>query len=133
MKKYILLLLIPFFSFTSKHANFDIIGKWKGKDKGEIAYLIFDNEGYFTMEVNGERMGGKNFTMRGKKAKAKYNYRSTKKPIEIDIIISDIQNKLIKKINFIVEFKDKNTMKLTIPSISKEVIDEKSIQFTRVE
>ncbi len=133
MKKYILLLLIPFFSFTSKHANFDIIGKWKGEDKGEIGYLIFDKDGYLTMEVNGEKMGGKSFILRGKKAKAIYNYKATKQPIEIDIIISDMEDNLIKKVNFIIEFKDKNTMKLTIPAKPNEAINKNSMLLTRVE
>lgn len=113
MKKYIsLLLLIPFLSFKSTTTKVDIVGKWKGTDKGKIGYLIFESNGYFTMKTGNTILGGKNFTLKKKSVKSMYNYNADKNPIEIDLIIYDMNDKIVKKMSCIAEFKDKNTMKL---------------------
>lgn len=136
MKKYILLLLIPFFSFITKTTEKDIVGKWTGKDKGETGFMIFDEDGYLTMEFDGKKMGGKSFTYKGKEAKTIYKFHSKKTPYQIDIIISYTNGEVIRKMNCLAEFKDKDTMKFGIApasnSRSNKFEDYDSILFTRV-
>ncbi|MFY7671325.1 hypothetical protein ACOSP6_09610 [Tenacibaculum sp. MEBiC06402] len=136
MKKLILLLFIPFFSFISKSPEKDIIGKWTGEDKGEIGFMTFDEDGYLTMEFNGKKMGGKDFLYRGKKAKATYRFKSKTAPYQIDIVISDIDDNVIRSMYCLAEFKDKNTMKFGISQSSynrsKKFEDYDSILLTRV-
>lgn len=137
MKKYILLLLIPFFSFITKSEESDIIGKWSGEDKGEIGFMTFDKDGYLTMEFEGKKMGGHSFTFKGKEAKATYKFNSKKAPYQIDIIISYMNGDVIRTLNCLAEFQGKNTMKFGIAykktTHSTKFEDYESILLTRVE
>jgi hypothetical protein len=113
MKKVIvLLLLIPTLSFNIKPNKVDIVGKWSGKDKNEIGSFIFESDGYAKIELRGQLTGGKNFKMGDKSAKMTYKYYADKKPVEIDIIISELNGKHINTIYLFAEFKDNNTMKV---------------------
>ncbi|MCB4798684.1 hypothetical protein [Neotamlana laminarinivorans] len=89
MKKFlIILLVIPFLSMTTKNDETKFIGKWIGKDKNDIGYLNFDDEGYANFEIHGRIIGGKEFIQNGKKGSMTYEINSTKKPIEVDLIVT---------------------------------------------
>ena len=113
MKKYILLLLlVPALSFNLKSDKNDIIGKWSGKDKNEIGTITFDSEGYATIELGGKLIGGKKFKMGDKSAKMTYNYYADKNPVEINLIMSELDGKHIRTIYLFAEFKNKDTIKV---------------------
>ncbi len=138
MKKYVVfLLIIPILAFSLKSNEIDIVGKWTGEDKGEIGTLIFDSEGYVELEIKGKKMGGKSFDFKGTEAKITYTLDTSKKPIEIDLVLRDMSNKVIRSIFLIAEFKDKNTMKLAPPigyeKRATEFNDTNSIILNRVD
>lgn len=58
MKKIILLLLVTL-SLTSfdtvDETQFNIVGRWKGSDKKEIGYIVFQADGYAYFEVQGKK------------------------------------------------------------------------------
>jgi hypothetical protein len=64
MKKIILLLLVTL-SLTSfntvDNTHFNIVGRWEGSDKKEIGYIVFQADWYAYFEVQGQKMGGKDF------------------------------------------------------------------------
>ena len=136
MKKIILLLLLtPILSFNVLQTKVDIVGKWSGEDKKEIGTFIFDSEGYAKIDARGKIIGGKNFNMGGISAKMTYNYRANKNPVEIDIIISEIEGKHLNTIYLFAEFIDNDTMKagfLRDKNDPKEFTDDNSIILNRV-
>jgi hypothetical protein len=117
MKKLVLL-FIAFLSLTSFTSNkttettLDIVGKWIGEEKGDVGYFIFDEEGYATLETQGQVLGGKEFMMNGLKCAMTYtvNYEST--PMEIDFTVTLLDTKDERKMLFIAEAIDNDTLKL---------------------
>ncbi len=94
LKKYSLILtaLLLLTSFTSVKEN-ELIGKWKGVDKGDIGYLTITDEGYAQFELDGAFLGGKSFEMQGRNACMKYIVNKEEHPAEIDFIIYDNSSK----------------------------------------
>lgn len=108
-----MLLAIPLLSFiTDDKARF--VGKWIGKDQGDIAYITFDKEGYATFDMGGEVLGGKAFNFKGKKAKMTYSINDKKNPIQVDFIITVLENNMQEKLPCIAQFIDDNTLKLAM-------------------
>lgn len=117
MKKLLLLLfLTPLFAFISANNDVEkkIIGKWKGEDKGEVGYFIFDEKGYAFMEMQGQRLGGESFIFEGKEGKMTYTIVDKSKLIKLDIIVTIIEENVERKILCIAEFLDDDTMKFAI-------------------
>lgn len=115
MKKLLLLLfLAPLFAFISTNNDVEkkIVGKWKGEDKGEVGYFIFDEKGYAYMQMNGQVVGGESFIFNGKKGKMTYKVNSTVSPIELDLIVNIIDENAEHKLKFIIEFIDDDSIKL---------------------
>ena len=137
MKKLVLLLFVlPLLAFHSD-TEISIIGKWKGEDKGEIGYIDFDKEGYVTFFTQDQIMGGREFTMQGKKAKMTYALNRETNPIELDLIMTILETNETNKLLGIVEFETKDKMHLAIgfgdSARPTEFNDDNSIYFTREE
>lgn len=90
-KRFSILLsaLLLFCSFSFLVANKTYIGKWKGKDKGDIGFLTLTKDRYATFEFDGEIMGGKSYNHQGVTAALKYRVNTKKNPATIDFIIWD--------------------------------------------
>ena len=112
MKKILLLfIIVPLLSFNSSISEKNIIGKWKGEDgKNIIGLMIFENDGYATIEINGEIYGGKEFEINGEKGSMRYSTNFDLDPIQIDLIITFLESKDQIKMLFIAEFQDKDTI-----------------------
>lgn len=50
---------------TSAFAQNNIVGKWMDVSDGDTGIVIFDKEGFATVVINGEKMGGRSFEMEG--------------------------------------------------------------------
>ena len=91
MKKIIFLLVVTLSlnSFTSlEKPTFNIVGKWRGDDKKEIGYIVFQADGYAYFEDSkGNKMGGKDFVENGKKANMTYKFDDSEALMKIDIIV----------------------------------------------
>lgn len=98
MKNIIYLVIL--FSFNSLFAQDSniIVGEWNATDFWENkSKIIFSEDGYISMTINGEFVDGKNFIIRGgkkdgEKAEMKYGINYTKSPIELDIIALKNEN-----------------------------------------
>jgi len=99
-------------STTDQQERF--IGKWIGSDKGDVGYMIFDEEGFATFEIQDQIIGGKEFIMNGKKGKMTYTVNFRTQPIEVDFTITKLASDESKKILGIVEIKDANTMVINL-------------------
>ena len=111
MKKILLLIFIlPLFSYTSDSVSEDFIGKWIGDDKGQIGVMIFDKDGYVSIEIQGEVLGGKEFERNGKKGSMTYEIRPNKDVFEVDFILTILDTNEQKKLLGIAKLKDKNNM-----------------------
>ena len=91
LKRFSILLsaLLLCCSFSFLDADKTYIGKWKGKDKGDIGYLTLTKDRYATFEFDGEIMGGKSYNHQGVTAALKYRVNTKKNPATIDFIIWD--------------------------------------------
>lgn len=117
MKKLLLLLfLAPLFAFITINNDVEkkIIGKWKGEDKGEVGYFIFDEKGYAFMEMQGQTLGGESFIFEGKEGKMTYNIVDKSTIIKLDIVVTIIEENVERKMLCIAEFLDDDTMKFAI-------------------
>ncbi|MBR9845912.1 MAG: hypothetical protein GYB35_07305 [Algicola sp.] len=121
MKKlFVLFVLIPLFSFNSSISDEQIIGKWEGKDeKTKVGAIIFRDDGYVTVEIDGQAFGGEEFELEGNRVSMTYEINRKVNPIEIDFIITSLDTKTEMRMLIIAEFKDKDTM--TIASNFNEV------------
>ena len=72
--------------------------------------MIFDNEGYVTIETDGETFGGKEFEMNGEKGSMSYVINSSAEPIQIDLIMTKLETKEQRSMLFIAKFKDDDTI-----------------------
>lgn len=74
-------------SFTTVKEG-ELVGTWKGADKGDIGFLTFSADGFATFEIEGQTMGGKSFDMQGISAQMRYTIDASALPASIDFIIS---------------------------------------------
>lgn len=112
MKNILLLLtLIPLFSFNSIETDYSIIGKWEGIDEqNEIGYLLFDSDGYATIEMGGEVIGGSLFEIGGNQGSMTYTANLNTTPVKIDLIVTLLATKQEKKMLFIGKFINEDTI-----------------------
>ncbi|MBU2922323.1 hypothetical protein KO504_13300 [Winogradskyella psychrotolerans] len=134
MKYLFTLFIIPTLLLNTTTNTNDFIGKWKGEDKNEIGYIIFDDEGYASFEINGQTIGGKEFFMNGKKGKMTYTINYDTNPIEVDFTMTKIESGESKKMLGIAEFTDEDTLKFNInfDAARPTEFDDDSIILTRV-
>jgi hypothetical protein len=99
MKKYktILFLIILSFLGTKSFAQDDktLIGKWNGTDaKKETVTFIFTRDKHVSLHLRGKHYGGDDFEANGIKFEMIYELDYTKKPIWIDLILTEKESKV---------------------------------------
>lgn len=115
IKIVFVLLIIPFLTaFDINKTTEDFIGRWKGEDKGDIGYIIFDKEGYATFKMGNQVIGGKEFVLNGEKGKMTYKINTTLNPIQIDFTVTKFDSKEVKTLLGIAEFIDNDRFKLAL-------------------
>ncbi|RZN79935.1 MAG: hypothetical protein EVB11_12100 [Winogradskyella sp.] len=103
-----------FCSFTIE-ADKSYIGKWKGKDKGDIGFLTLTKDRYATFEFDGEIMGGKSYNHQGITAALKYRVNTKKDPYRIDFIIWDKKKAIeVGKLRGILKMNSNDEMQMAI-------------------
>ncbi|MDB5256786.1 MAG: hypothetical protein JWM14_1481 [Chitinophagaceae bacterium] len=109
-------LLTSFTTSEKKH-----LGKWEGKDKDDIGYILFEKEGYATFLIDGQSFGGKEFTMKDKRAQITYTFDYKQTPIPVDFIITDLDAaKELGRLKGIVEFESDTQMKFALEFDAKK-------------
>ena len=89
-------LLFIFFIITnichSQNAQQNIVGEWIATDfDGNVSKMIFGNDNYISLTINGKFIDGKNFVTKGgkndgQKGGMKYEIDDSSLPIKFDII-----------------------------------------------
>ncbi|MFK7834477.1 MAG: hypothetical protein AB8B52_14475 [Winogradskyella sp.] len=135
MKHLFTFFIIPLLLMSAISQQENFIGKWAGEDQGQLGYIMFDDDGYAAFEIQGQVMGGKEFTMNGEKGKMNYTINFETTPMEIDFTMTKIESGESKKILGIAEFKDMNTIKFDISfgDIRPSDFGDNSITLKRVE
>lgn len=112
MKNFFLFLLfIPLFSFNSNVTDNSIIGKWEGTDeKNKVGSIVFNDDGYATIQIEDQTFGGKEFEIRGNKASMTYSINKDVEPIEIDFIITSLETQTEMRILMIAKFAENDIM-----------------------
>ena len=117
MRKIILLLLVSL-SLTSfdtvDNTQFNIVGRWKGSDVKTIGYVVFQADGYAYFEVQGQKMGGKDFVENGKRASMTYKFKEMGKMMHIDIVVKIVGEKNSHSLLGIAEKIDSNSFKMQL-------------------
>lgn len=91
------------------------IGKWKGRDKGDVGYLTLTKSNYATFEFGGEIMGGNSYNHSGVNAALKYRVNQKKEPHEINFIIWDKKKALeVGRMRGIYRMIDSSKMQMSI-------------------
>lgn len=134
MKHLFIFFIVPLMLLNLTSQKEDFVGKWIGEDKGDIGYIVFDEEGYASFEIEGQIMGGKDFTMNGQKGKMTYSINDKVSPVEIDFIITKIDTEESMELLGIAEFIDKDTVNFSISydSVRPTQFGETSIILKRV-
>lgn len=110
---FALVTLMLLFSFTAPGG--DYVGKWKGKDKGDIGFLTLTSDGYATFEFNGQTMGGKSYNHQGTNAAMKYTVNTGTSPTSIDFIIFDNDKEAeLGRLKGIINMKSRNEMEMAL-------------------
>uniref|UniRef100_UPI00404A953A hypothetical protein n=1 Tax=Gelidibacter sp. TaxID=2018083 RepID=UPI00404A953A len=124
----LLLLLLPLFAFqTDTPAK--LIGKWVSTDKEDsFNFLLFDEEGYATMGIDGRVLGGKEFSMDGKTGQMTYSVNMENDLIEIDLVLKQFENNREKTLMCIAEFVGDDQLKIAMgfEGVRPEVFDEEA-------
>ncbi|TCK68649.1 hypothetical protein DFQ05_0157 [Winogradskyella wandonensis] len=92
--KKLALLFSVLFLFSSFNIDSDksYVGKWKGKDKGDIGFITLSSDNYATFEFEGRVMGGKSYMQQGLNAAMTYTVDESTKPYKIDFIMINKEN-----------------------------------------
>lgn len=101
--------------FSFKPKSNQHIGIWKGVDNGETGYFTFDTAGFATLEIEGQVMGGRSFHQNGVTAQMKYTVDYSKKPIWIDLIVTNVEtHQETLRARGIIEFLSADQMKISL-------------------
>ncbi|MEM6722023.1 MAG: hypothetical protein AAF611_22030 [Bacteroidota bacterium] len=115
LKKLSLALVTVFMLFSFTIPGGDHVGKWKGKDKGDIGFLTLSGDGYATFEFGGQILGGKNYNHQGKSASMKYTVNDGTSPKGIDFIIIDNRSKKeLGRLKGIIKMNSRNEMQMAL-------------------
>ena len=91
------------------------VGKWVGKAKGEVGFLILDQDGYATIEINGQVFGGRESVRNGELVNLTYTIDYFANPISIDFVLSEVgSNREQGRFRGIIEFKHSESMLLAL-------------------
>lgn len=107
--------LFLFCSFSFIDADKSYVGKWKGKDKGDIGFLTLTKDGYATFEFNGQVMGGKSYNHQGIDGSMTYTVNTSTSPYMIDfIIIDNSSDKELGRLRGIIKMNNNNEMQMAM-------------------
>jgi len=111
----LLLTLVLLCSFTLQTEKV-YVGKWEGKDQGDIGFLTLTSDGYAVFEFDGQTMGGKSFKHRTiDNASMRYVIDEKSQPFTIDfIIINNENNEEIMSSKGIISIKSTDEMELAL-------------------
>lgn len=110
---FALITLMLLFSFTAPDGQH--VGKWKGKDKGDIGFLTLTEDGFATFEFNGQTMGGRSYNHQGVNAAMKYTVNNGTSPTSIDFIIYDNDAKEeLGRLKGIIKMNSRNEMQMAM-------------------
>ncbi len=113
MKYYIILIAsFALFAFNTQNTSSDFVGKWQGESKNDIGFIEFDTNGFTTIELAGVVLGGEEFEMEGQRAQLRYEINDSIQPIEVAIILRDLESLKERKMLMIAEFITKDSLKL---------------------
>ncbi|WP_430967045.1 hypothetical protein [Spongiimicrobium sp. 2-473A-2-J] len=93
-----------------------IIGEWEGSNPNNLNYIRFDENGYIIFTLNGQEIGGKEFEKDGEMANTEYEINSKTNPMEIDIIITDLNTHEVARLLGIIEVIDENNIYFSLGS-----------------
>jgi hypothetical protein len=120
---FLLLLVVPLLSLTTISNDDKFVGKWVGEDKNELGYIIFDNEGYATLGLQGQVLGGKEFVMKGEKGSMTFEINEGANPIEIDLVVTKLDSGDQKKLLCIAQFISDNEMQFALSFTSQRPME----------
>ncbi|MFK7951138.1 MAG: hypothetical protein AB8G11_26390 [Saprospiraceae bacterium] len=110
---FTVLILTSLFSFTTTESSY--VGKWKGQDKGEIGFLILDNDGYIKIEFEEQTIGGKSFYQNNVELSMKYVVNDFVFPSSIDlIIVRNSDDKELRRMKGIVSLESNDEMLIAL-------------------
>jgi hypothetical protein len=102
-------LLLSFNSYCQKTH----IGNWKGVDKGKIGFINLQENGFATITSDNCNLGGETFRMNGVDLKLTYSIDYKSSPINIDFIITSLNNnEELNRLSGIIEFIGETKMKI---------------------
>jgi|SRR5690606_26043963 len=108
---FLLFFLLTCFGSYSQSSIY--YGKWIYVNKSSNTILNLDENGFFYIEVDGDKFGGKEFVQDGFVLESKYHIDSSEKPIKIDLFfINKKSGKPINHIKGILEFISSDKMKI---------------------
>lgn len=129
MKKLLFILLIITNICYSQNEQQSIIGEWNATDfDGNKSKMIFSNDNYVSMTINGEFVDGNNLVVKsgennGQKAFIRYEIDNSSLPIKIDFIAIKLDGeKFVEKgrIVGILEFLNETEMRINLSFTERE-------------
>lgn len=117
-------------SFSTKTPT--LVGKWKGEDEGEVGIITFDKGGYVSFTVEGEVVGGKNYSVDGVVMDMVYETDDSVTPHTIDFIFKLNEGQVeISRMLGIYQLVDEKTLILNMKFDGQErpvMMDENSVE-----
>lgn len=131
MKKILLLFLlaaVPVFA----QKDFNAIGKWQGTDDdGSTIYMVFDAEGYITLQKGDEVIGGKHFEMEGMEGQMTFKFIEGTN--QVDFIMKEFSSGQESTLMGIYKVNNKDEFILAMNNIERpENFEEDALTFKRV-
>jgi hypothetical protein len=106
---FFLAIALSLTSFTLPSPS--LVGQWKGEDDGEVGIISFDKEGYVSFTVNGEKIGGKEYTAEGLVFDMYYESDESVQPHKMDFVIKMHAGEMeVARMQGIYTFRDDNTL-----------------------
>ena len=125
-----LAIAISLTSFSTKTST--LVGKWKGEDEGEVGIITFDKAGYVSFTVDGEVVGGKNYSVDGIVMDMVYETDDSVTPHTIDFIFKLNEGQVeISRMLGIYQLVDEKTLILNMKFDGQErpvMMDENSVE-----
>lgn len=91
MKQFLILLILPFMVLSCKAPN-PLVGRWQDTSMENFEYIEFDKNGYVSMMIGKELVGGKDWDFFGI-TNMTYETNDRVIPAQIDIVVTDVEEK----------------------------------------
>ena len=112
--KYFILNILLFITIIG-YSQKSLYGKWESTEKGDVGFFNFDEKGYAVLSVNNESLGGENYMYNGITANLTYTVDYTTNPINIDLILTNIEsNTELGRVLGIIEFIGNKKIKIRL-------------------